>query len=283
MVENKIPTSYNEALKILATGSYQVLNGGTDLMVRYRGWSETRVKFKKNMLHIHNLDELNYITSKDEYIHIGATTTHETILHHPLIPEIMKKCLRVFASPAIRNMGTLVGNIGNASPAGDAVLIAYLLEARLVVESLRHQREVPIEDFIKGPGSIALAPDEIIKEIYFKKLNFNATYFTKVGGRQSDAISKVMFAAGYRLDADKIVDIRIAIGAVSPTIIKDKTIEKSIKGYTLKNLSNQKSMILSQYAAHINPIDDQRSNKHYRKKVALNLLEAFLNDIITRS
>ncbi len=282
MVDNVIPKSLDEALEHLAKGDYQIINGGTDLMVKNRAWSETRLDFKKNMLYVRSLEALDYIKRENNVLRIGATTSLESLLYHEHVPSVMKECLHLFASPAIRNMATLSGNIGNASPAGDGLLITYLLDGVIVLVNAEGVRKVRINDYVKGPGTTDRRSDEMIKEIQLHDDAFDYTVFNKVGGRASDSISKTSFAGAVRHEKGIIKDIRIAIGAVAATVIKDKSVEHMLRGQSIHQLKEKIPQILEAYEPHIQPIDDQRSNRSYRKKVAMNLLEAFLRQIASK-
>jgi len=276
---NKIPESLNEALQYLKEGTYDVLAGGTDIMLKNRGYAEAPVPFKKNMLYIFNLDELRYIATHDEHIAIGAVTSYASMLRHPDVPDILKRSIRQIAGPALRHVATLAGNIGNASPSADGVLVLYLLDARIILASADGEREVPIEDVITGPGKHTIRPEEMIKEIRLPRRTFSNTFFKKVGARKADAISKTSLAGAARLHDNVVEELRIAIGAVNVTVVRDRSIEASFKGLTLEDLKARVDEVAAAYDSLIRPIDDQRSNARYRKQVSFNLIEAFIRQL----
>jgi xanthine dehydrogenase FAD-binding subunit len=279
MVNHVIPKNYEEALRYLFDETYKVIAGGTDLMIQKRGTRETPPKFDSNMLYCFNLDELNYVKKEKNRVHIGSMTPLEVLLNHPDIPEIMKKIIGEMASPAIRNVATLSGNIANASPAGDSLVALYLMNAMIVLESLNGQRILPIEQFIAGPRQTVIAKNEIIKEIVIENTKFTKIQWTKVGGRRADAISKISCLCAVNIKEDKIVDFRIALGAVYKTVVRSKEIESKCIGMKVDDLKTSKETILSLYNDLIQPIDDQRSNQIYRKKVALNIIEKWITDL----
>jgi len=276
MVKHVIPKTYKEALEHLSEGTYKVLAGGTDLMVKNRSWSETPARFKQDMLYIHNLDELRYVEDKGDHLTIGALTDYETLLRHEAVPKVLKDCLIEIAGPAIRKVGTLAGNIGNASPAADGVLLLYLLDAQLVIERKGARREALIDDVITGPGKTTLSNEEMIKEIRLPKSTFTKTQFLKVGGRKADAISKVAFAGAVRIEDGIVKDLRMAIGAVNVTVVRLREVEKLHTGETISAVQDSIVSIKNAYVPHIKPIDDQRSNRVYRKRVAFNMIEDFI-------
>ena len=275
-MKNIIPKTLNEALILLNEGDYQILAGGTDLMIQNRNWSNTLPSFKNDILLVFNLEELRYIKQKDNYIHIGALTTLEEIKNNKLTPDLLVEAISIMASPAIRNMATIGGNIGNASPAGDSLPVLYVLNAIVILESFEKTRELPIKDFILAPGKKSLQKNEIIKEIKIPTNKFTVTSFDKVGGRKADAISKISFAGVAKVKNNTIIDFRVAFGAVGPTVVRIEKIEPDVIGLTVKEVKHNIDTILAKYANYIRPIDDQRSNKEYRKTVALNILRRFI-------
>ena len=279
MVKNVIPVSYSEALDLLNERPFKIIAGGTDLMVQRRSWAQTPPKFNEDVLYIFNLEELKYIKEVDGYIVIGSTTPVEDVLKNELTPNLLKAAIEIMASPALRNMATIAGNIGNASPAGDTLPILYTLDAIIVLESIEGIRELPIKDVITGPGKHIIKQNEIIKELKLPISVFTNSAFEKVGGRKADAISKVSFTGAVNIKDNKVLDFRIAFGAVSATILRRKDLEEKYVGLTKEELIGKVDEIVADYDPFVRPIDDQRSNKEYRKTVALNLLRNFIETL----
>jgi len=275
-VRNIIVKTLDEALVLLNEGDYKLLAGGTDLMIQNRAWSNTLPKFKKDTLLIYNIEELKYIKEEEGFINIGSGMTLEDLKNHPLTPSLLVEALGIMASPAIRNMATIGGNIGNASPAGDSLPVLYILNALVVVESVENTRIVPISDFITGPGKKAIQNNEMIVEIKIPIEDFTNSSFQKVGGRKADAISKVSFAGVVEVKNNIIQDFRVAFGAVGPTVVRNQQLEKNVVGITIDSFKENIQKTIDEYSKVIRPIDDQRSNKEYRKTVALNLLKNFI-------
>lgn len=276
MVNHVIPTSLEEALSIIQDGSYMVLAGGTDLMVQHRATSQTAPQFKQNVCYISHLNELKYIAMDATSIHVGALTTLEDMLHSTLIPDVLKEVIRDIASPGIRYLATLAGNICHASPAGDTLVYLYAVDAHVCLQSQHEKRMVPIQEFIIGPRKTIIRPDEIMTEIIMPIRQDQYQTWVKVGPRKADAISKVSFVGLASRDGNKIVDFRVAWGAVYQTVLRKPDIEKTMIGMTWMDLHHHIDDIMNAYDPWIKPIDDQRSTKEYRKKVALNLLNDFI-------
>lgn len=256
-----------EALQIKHENTSSLIySGGTDLMIK---------NIDKDIIFINNIKEYQNILEDDRNYYIGACVTHASLLKSAKIPELLRQSVSKIASLAIRNMATLGGNICNASPAADTLPILYLYNAKLKISSISNTRYEYISDFIKGPRKTTLKEDEIVEEIIIPKVDFTHTYYEKVGARNSEAISKVSFAAAKTIKEGIITDFRVCFGAVGPIVLSLKNVEKSIIGneYSKLNIDD----IVNEYSRQMNPISDQRSTNVYRKKVALRLLKYFLN------
>jgi CO/xanthine dehydrogenase FAD-binding subunit len=279
MVKQVIPKNLKEAIAYLNQEEYQVVAGGTDLMIQKRNTADLPPVFNSNILYAFNLDELKYVIKEETQIRIGSMTSLETLLHHPDVPQILKDVIIEMASPGIRNVATLAGNIANASPAGDSLVALYLMDAIVVLSSLNKERQVSIDKVILGPRKTSIAKNELITEIILPINKFSQTSWVKVGGRRADAISKVSFAGAVKVDKDIVVDFRIALGAIFMTVVRNLEIENRYKNMSVQALKDNTQQVLNDYQKLIKPIDDQRSNKVYRSQVALNLIEDFIRKI----
>ncbi len=279
MVKSYIPTSLEEALQLMNQIDTVPFAGGTDLMIQNRTAAETPRKFSKPVLFLSKINELSYIRKGEAHLYIGASTPLSTILKHQDTPLLLKKAIKEMASPAIRNMGTLAGNIGNASPAADSLPVLYVLNALVKVQSLNASKLYPISDFITGVKQTLRNHNELITEIIIPLTSFSGIYYKKVGSRKADAISKVSFAGAWTLINEKILDFRIAIGSVSPTVVRRFDIESKYIGLSKTDILKQIEDILKSYESTIRPITDQRSSKEYRFQISLNILKDFINEV----
>lgn len=273
-----IPHSLAEALDIMSKHDCYVMAGGTDLMVQKHRSSGLLPTFEKSVIYIADLEELNYIKKDDKGVHIGAATKYRDIEKSPLVPELMKEIIREIASPNIRNMATLVGNIGNASPAGDSLVGLYLLDAEITLSRADGNRTILVKDFIKGVRKINRHHDELITEVFIPHHDLVCKW-RKVGSRAAETISKLSFAGAYKVEKGIIKDIRFAFGSVSITVVRNRDYEEELIGLKISELHEQIPFILREFDEIISPITDQRSTKDYRKQVAINLLENFLENI----
>ncbi len=270
MVNSFNPKTLEEALRAKSENPALTLYaGGTDWMVNRREDAQ--------LLFLNAVPELMAIVDSPDALILGACCTYTELLESKKLPGILRQAIVEVASPAIRNMGTMGGNICNASPAGDTLPPLYALDARVRLASVRGTREIPLASFIRGVRKIDLAPDEILTSIVLPKQDFTQSYYKKVGARSAVAISKVSFAGLKRIEGGVITAIPMAFGSVAATVVRSPKTESALIGKTPAEASAMKADIAKLYDPLITPIDDQRSTAVYRKEVCLALLKDFLS------
>lgn len=267
MVNGYNPTSLKEALDIISKEEVTPYSGGTDLMIE--------AKEDAKYLFINKIPELKKIIEDEEYIYIGATCTFTDILESDITPKILKEMVAEIAAPAIRNLGTVGGNICNGSPKGDSSLIFVVTDSKLRLASNKGERIVPINEFFLGRNKTAIKSDELLVEIIMKKTGIDNYSFTKVGPRKALAIARVSFAGILDISNNKINNLSTAFGAVSDVILRRPDIDKMLIGKTIEEAKKIKEEYLEAYNKEIVPIRG-RVSAEYRKIVCMNLLKDFL-------
>ncbi len=260
------PKNLLELWDILDQDDVRVVAGGTDLMVRVRA----KVEKPKIMVDITGIPELKIFESQNDKIIIGATLTHSELLRHE-IPQLLHDAISTIGSPQIRNMGTIGGNICNASPAGDAILPLYVYDAELTILSRNGERTIPIKEFIKGPGKTSLEKGEILSKITIPTIyNDYGHLFKKVGKRVAMTISIVSMGLIFKIEDGIIKDIKIAYGAVAPRVLRMMDVEAYLIGKKIEDrvLNEAQKMIFER----VSPISDIRATGDYRREVAGNLI-----------
>lgn len=278
MVDSYVPGSLQEALEIRREKGAIPLAGGTDLMVRYRYESGTVPAYPGPVMLVSRLKEIGAVEKRGGDLHIGATASMNAVLAHPEVPQLLKDAVRTIAAVGLRNVATLAGNICNASPAADSVAALYVLDAQLVLESTDGARTVAIEEFITGPGRTDLGAAELLTDIIIPEPRNTVQLFKKVGTRKANALSKLALAADGRVVNGTVEQVRMAVNAVAPTVVRSRELEERITNLSAAEARGKIDELLEGYAELIRPIDDQRSNARYRKRVALNLLRHFLSE-----
>lgn len=268
----------DQTLSQLNKENCSIIAGGTDVMVLHKSRRGVPPKIPKPIVFIDHLSELKRVYQNHKDLHIGACCTYSDLLEDPFIPIPLKNAIKTIAAPAIRNRGTLGGNICNASPAGDTLPLLYVYNAKLLLRSVHGDRLVAISDFIQGPRRVQRHHNEMLVEIILPSVLEEGSHvvFEKVGNRNADAIAKVSFAGYIRIDGVRIEDVRFAFGAVGPTMVRSIDIEKKLYGLTIPLADADIAEVVAAFDKIIKPIDDQRSTALYRKTVALNLLRYFL-------
>ncbi|MBC7004233.1 FAD binding domain-containing protein [Photobacterium sp. BZF1] len=289
MVNVYRPETLAQALDTLSMGKLTVFSGGTDLMVQHGVRAGMSPKFEQDVLFVDAIDELQYIASdeqQEQALYIGAGVVLADIEQHPLVPSVLRQSVAKIAAPALRNRATLAGNICNASPAADSLPALYVLDARVVLSSIRGQREMLLEDFIMAPRVTALKPDEMLTHIVIPQHDLPEEFYHKVGTRAANALSKLSVAGMARIKrypkkAPVIEEWRFAFGAVGPTVVRSRELESLVVGQSLETLAKPGfiEQVVGCYREIIRPIDDQRSTAAYRQQASLNLLTRWLEQL----
>ncbi len=267
MVRNFHPELLADALAIRAAATVVPYAGGTDLMLNP---GEDAV-----FLFLDRISEMKNITESSGFLKIGAACTFTDILESSLTPTFLKEVVRGIGAPAIRNLGTVGGNICNGSAKADSALAFFVTDSKLRLSSIRGERILPISEFYLGGKKTALLPDELLVEIIVDKTGADRYYYKKVGARNALAISRVSFAAVFDMTDGKITTFRTAFGAISDVIIQSPDIDSMMVGKTLEEARSVKEDYLKAYDRIINPIKG-RVSAEYRKAVCKNLLRDFL-------
>lgn len=257
----------SEALRSLSEGG-RALAGGTDLFVRMRQGRES----PPFLVYVGELPELRGVREVAGGLEVGAAATHGELLAHPATEAypVLRMALWTIGSPAIRAMGTLGGNLVNASPAGDGLVPLYLHGARVRVAGAEGEREVPVEEFVLGPGKTALRPGELVRSILVPAAEGCRAYFRKVGRRRALLIAVASLGALVWVEDGRIREARLALGSVAPTVLRPREVERALVGRpaTPEGVADLRDALSSA----TRPISDLRASADYRRAVAGNLL-----------
>lgn len=266
MVNGYRVTSLSEALRLRGEREVIPYAGGTDLMVG----APKNAPF----LFLGGIPELKAIREDADFVRIGAAATFTDIQTHALTPAPLREAVSHVGAPAIRNLGTVGGNVCNGSPKADSALVLYAMDAQLRLVSAAGERTVPIEDFYLGRGKTDLKPDELLAEVLIPKREA-AYYYKKIGARKALAISRVSFVGLFQAEGEIIKTCSVAFGAVSDRVIRDRGSESVLVGRSIAEAKALKRDFLNRYDALIQPIRG-RISAEYRKTVCMNLLRDFL-------
>ena len=266
------PKTLEETLDLLykyKDRNTKILAGGTDLLVKMK----TVGLDVDYLINIKEIPELNFIDT-DRELKIGAATSLSNIERVKKIKEkypALYEGIKSMAAIATRNMGTISGNICNASPAADTVppLIAYNTELKLI--SKERERTVRVEDFITGVGETVIKKDELVIQINIPEINKNSgSSFSKKSRVKAD-IAKINLAIWLEREGKTCKDCRIVLGSVFTKAIRAKKAEALLRGETMNN--NLIGEIAKKASEEIKPIDDIRSTAEYRTDMAKVMIE----------
>jgi CO/xanthine dehydrogenase FAD-binding subunit len=255
-VEVLTPRTLEEALALKAERPDALpIQGGTDVMVALN-FDRAR---PEAILNLNEVADLRGWSREDGALRLGAGLTYAEAIAEPLRDSLvaLAEASRTVGSPQIRNRGTLGGNLGTASPAGDALPPLLVYGAEVICGSLRGVRTLPLEEFLVGPKRNALAEDELILAVRVEPRPWRQT-FMKVGPRNAMVIAVVSLALA--VDEER-GEVRASYGSAGP-----------VPGLVVGSL-NDAGGFAEQVANDASPIDDVRGTARYRRHALRVLVE----------
>jgi carbon-monoxide dehydrogenase medium subunit len=276
------PETYSEASQFLTShvGEARPFIGGTDLFVQMRD----RLYKPKYLVDVKGLEGMNELTfDPTQGLTVGAAvnmnrviSSAEVVEHYPILAEAAESV----ASYQLRTRATIVGNICNASPAGDTIGASLLLDGVLNVVGGQGEREVPLSDFFLGPGQTVLETGDIVSSIRFPLPpdGLKGSYLKLGRNKLSDLSIVGVTAVGYPdLDTVSGMRFRLALASVAPVPLVVPEIENILSDNEVTE------EILSQAAEAAleasTPIDDVRGSARYRKYMVRNLSLRALREV----
>lgn len=262
------PQSISEAVDMLVLhqGQVAVLAGGTDLLV----WNYIRKVNPAFLLRLSALEDMDYINYiPGEGLRIGARAKVAQLLEHPDVAAkfpALYQAATTFATPQIRNMATVVGNVLRASPAGDCSCAILALGGQVVLQGPDGQRLVDIDDFWVAYGVTARKNDELAVELRIPEpAPTTRSAFIRMT-RVHEDLAKLNVGVRLEMKQDVCQKARIAMGCVGPTLVRLKQAEELLVGKQVTDELLQQLALSAQEV--ITPINDQRSTADYRRQVA---------------
>lgn len=264
------PTTLSEAIQTLAEqgeGTY-ALAGGTDLLVQMKRGSLRPTA----LVNLKRIDGLNRIDDRGgKEVSIGPLTSISSVASSSVIRSrfpVLAETAVLVGSPTIRNLGTLGGNIGRASPASDMVPSLIVLCARVRIEGPSGGREIPIEEIFVEPGRTILSRGDLITSIVLTKASSHSgAAYLKLGRRQGMDCALVGVAASLTLagKTGEVKGARIALSAVAPFPLRARRAEGVLQSGPLNAKRVQEAAIVAMEES--SPITDMRATASYRKEM----------------
>jgi CO/xanthine dehydrogenase FAD-binding subunit len=269
-INYETPKTIDEAVKLLAAHGEKArpLSGGTDLIIQLRAGTR-RPEFVVDVKQIPELHRIAF--SMQHGLHLGAAVScielHENADMRRYYPGLTEAA-HLIGSLQIQSRASVGGNLCNGSPAGDATPALIALNAKARVVGPAGERTVPVETFITSPGRTVLKPGELLVEFVIDAPGKHSSdaYLRFIPRNEMD-IAVVGVGAALTLDPgdDRVVDARIALGAVGPTPIFAAEASKSLVGKKLDAAAIENAGRLAISVA--TPIDDMRGTAEFRRHI----------------
>ena len=273
------PRTLAEAADILRSGNVTIFAGGTDVMPQMK---TGKLKLQPTLMNIRHIPELLGIAQAQGTVRIGALTTMTELLNSDLVRErfhaLWQACDH-FASDQLRNVGTIGGNICNASPAGDTLIPLLVHDAKVVLTGKPNgalaTRTMPLKDFFLAPGRTRREANELLiaVEMPLPPADFVSEFF-KFGTRPALDISTISIGLAAQRKAKTLQNVRVAFGSVAPTPIRAPQTEAAIEGKPLDD--DAIAAAVAAAAKEIHPISDVRASDWYRRELVHNILQRML-------
>ena len=278
------PGTLKEALGLLKElEGAEPIAGGTDLVIDLRGGASEA----ENLVDLTALKELDYIRESDGKIHIGSMTHHADIVASPLIREkapVLSDAAELVGSVQIRNLGTVGGNVCNASPGADTATPLLSLGAEAKIASSEGERAIPLSEFFTGPKRTALEAGELLTELSFPTPpKGSGGAFQKLGRRKGCTLSLINTAVYIEVDGGVCKEARVAVGACAPTPVRIPDVEEVLKGKKLDSAvidevsSACYGLVEPSQRAH------SRASEGYRREMSCVLMKRALTTALERA
>lgn len=251
--------------------------GATDIGVRIN----KSLTIPPVIIDLNRVEELAGARIESGELVLGARTNWTTIadICRDAVPEF-HKIISVFGAPQIRHVGTIGGNVANASPIADSLPFLHVMEATLELRSTRGTREMNINDFYRGYKQFDLRPGELITRVRVPlPVEDELLKLYKVSRRRDLDIASFTAAIRLRLDGENISRAAIAFGAVGPTVIRARKVEAFLRGREFNEQTMREAGKIA--VSEVTPISDVRGSAEYRYRLTRNILRKFWHEAAT--
>ena len=266
------PVSLQEATELLqANPTARIVAGATDLGVQFnKGQLQA-----ESYLDLNQMRELEGVVIRDQTIVAGARATWAEIESavEPVVPQF-KEIVSVFGSPQIRHVGTIGGNLVNASPIADSIPFLFVCDATLTLVSADGTRIVDINEFYVGYKKFDLRPNELLTKIEIPlPADIESLRLYKITRRRDLDISTFTAAIYLETAEEEITVAKLAYGAVGPVVLRMKNTESFLVGkkLTLETMQRAGDVAVDE----ISPLTDVRGSMDYRNNLARNVMAKY--------
>lgn len=246
----------------------KIIAGGSDILVAIRDEPEEGTE----LIGLHEVQELQNITlDSNGTIHVGSMVTFDGLEKNDIISRyipILGQAAGTIGGPQLRRVATVGGNICNGAVSADTATSLFVLNAKLVLESVAGKRVVEISDFYLGPGKTDIKTGEVLTEFLIEKGDYEGFggYYIKSSQRKALDLATMGTAVSCKLSKDRTIeDLRISLGVAAPTPIRCSNAEAFAKG---KSATKNNIMEIGVKALeNAKPRDSWRGSKAYRQQL----------------
>lgn len=277
------PETVDEACAMLAElgEKAKVIAGGTDLLVDLK----REFSHAEHLVTLRGIPELTSVEKDaDGTLRLGPMVTPNEVGYSPIVREAhlpLSEAALTMAAYQIRNRATIGGNLVSAVPSADMPPMLIALGSRIVLASKGARREIPLEEFFKGPRETELHDAEILVQIVVPPpAEGSGAFYVKHSLRDASALAVVGVAAGIRLDGGVCAGARIVLGAVAPTPLVAERASAALVGVAPGEEVIAAAALTA--AAEAKPISDLRGSADYRRELVRELTERALRAAFDR-
>ncbi len=259
-----LPSSLEEACRMLEDGEAVPMAGGTDLLVH---WPQRPEEHGRRYLDLSGLDALKPHRWTDGELVLGGLTTYWDVIRDPRVWDefpLLVDAARQVGAIQIQARGTWAGNIVNASPAADGVPVLMAYDAVVVLTSSEGTEELPLSDFYLGYKEMRRSADQLVTAIRLPRREHAFQRFEKVGSRRAQAIAKVGLAI-----ARSAAGWRVVAASMAPVVRRCPSVEALLEERAPVSAPED---FLPAIRSDVSPIDDIRSTRRYREEVMARVL-----------
>lgn len=260
----------------------KLIAGGSDILITIRDEPEEGTE----LVGLHFVDELKNIQVDSKgTLHVGAMVTFEALEKSDIITKhipVLGQAAGTIGGPQLRRVATVGGNICNGAVSADTATSLFVLNAKLVLESVQGQRILDIADFYLGPGKTDVRQGEVLSEFLICKEDYDgfAGHYIKSSQRKALDLATIGVAVSCKkTDNNTISDVRISLGVAAPTPIRCPIAEAFAKGktFTRENIK----LIGEKALENAKPRDSWRGSKAYREQlIKVNTERGIINCIL---
>ncbi|QRN85109.1 FAD binding domain-containing protein [Clostridia bacterium] len=264
----------------IADGKKTMVAGGTDLLIQMREMDEDDKPTE--FADLSKVGSLRHIEIEEDTLVLGATVTYSDLMKSELVKEalpMLAQAASQVGSPQIRNRGTIGGSLANASPAADLAPIWVLLDAEVVLKRLGQKRVLLVREFLTGNKTTVLEEGELICKIRCPIKKECISHFIKVGRRNAAAIARLNGAALLCMEEKKIAEIKLVIGAATPTPLDlSDTCEVLKNDGSVENINK----IAQETLKRVETISGRRASATWKFPAIENLTRRLLIEVLNK-